>query len=60
MSNLKEILKVKGIPVSKMAKETGYSVQCINKWILGRTLPKLYPARDIAGYLGVTDRDIWP
>jgi len=42
-----------------MALDTGYSQQAIYRWRKDFNVPNLYAARDVAGYLGVTDRDIW-
>ena len=59
MNNLKEIMKQRNVNISHMSLDTGYSRAAIYKLIDGRNFPRLHTARDIAGYLGVTDRDIW-
>ena len=59
MCNLKKIMKEKKVTVSTMSLDTGYSVQTIYHWQREIISPGLYAARDIAGYLGVTDKDIW-
>jgi len=60
MNNLKEIMKDKKISPFKMAIDTGYSVSSIYGFSQNRFVPNLLKARDIAEYLGVTDREIWP
>lgn len=59
MNNLKKIIEEKGVQVARMSRETGYRSPTIYHWISEHTIPNLYAARDIAQYLGVTDRDIW-
>ena len=59
MCNLKKVMDDKEVKVSTMALDTGYHRQTIYQWRRGICSPNIYTARDIAGYLGVTDRDIW-
>ena len=60
MNNLKRIMKEKKVSPFALAVDTGYSVSSIYHISQNKNVPSLLKARDIAEYLGVTDKEIWP
>lgn len=53
-------MKDKKISPFALAVDTGYSISSIYSISQNRVAPNIFKARDIAEYLGVTDKEIWP